>query len=100
MEGVEALSGKTGELSKKLSTLGWESCLIVDGATEAHQAAARASRNLPLALVLPGAGINVYDILRHKHVALTASALGHIEELLGEAEEDAQGEEVAATPAN
>lgn len=41
------------------------------------------ARNLPKVTVLPVAGLNVYDILRHKNVAVTTSAVDHILARLG-----------------
>jgi large subunit ribosomal protein L4 len=52
--------------------------LIIDGAT-VPEAFARAARNLPEVNVLPVAGINVYDILRHERLVLTKAALEALE---------------------
>jgi large subunit ribosomal protein L4 len=43
------------------------------------EAFARAARNLPEVNVLPVAGINVYDILRHERLVLTKAALEALE---------------------
>jgi large subunit ribosomal protein L4 len=64
---------KTRELARKLKVLGWSSVLIVDGAVDAGFL--RVSRNLHGIDVLPTIGTNVYDILRHDMLAITASGL-------------------------
>jgi hypothetical protein len=52
--------------------------VIIDG--EAVQGEfARAARNLPHVDVLPVAGINVYDILRHEKLVLTKAAVEALE---------------------
>jgi large subunit ribosomal protein L4 len=52
--------------------------LIIDGAA-VQEAFARAARNLPGVDVLPVAGINVYDILKHEKLVLTRAALEALE---------------------
>jgi large subunit ribosomal protein L4 len=66
-------AAKTGELAKKFRALGWESALIVDGVVD--QSFLRASRNIPGINVLPTAGANVYDILRHDVLAITTAGV-------------------------
>ncbi len=78
---VESLaldSAKTGALAKRLSTLGWASALIIDGA-EVDQSFRRASANIPRVDVLPSQGANVYDILRHDTLVLTKAAVAALE---------------------
>jgi len=70
--------GKTASLIKQLDALGWRSALIVDGAT-ADNTFARAARNVPHVDILPAAGANVYDILRHDTLALTRAAVESLE---------------------
>lgn len=41
------------------------------------------ARNLPHTLVLPVEGLNVYDVLRYRHLVITKDALALIEERLG-----------------
>lgn len=41
------------------------------------------ARNLPNTLVLPVAGLNVYDVLRYRNLVITKDALAGIEERLG-----------------
>jgi len=69
---------KTKELKARFAKLGFGSVLIIDGAT-VHEAFARAARNLPHVDVLPVAGINVYDILRHEKLVLTKAAVEALE---------------------
>jgi large subunit ribosomal protein L4 len=43
----------------------------------------RSCRNIPGVTVIPVAGLNVYDILRHKNVAATTAAIEGIQARLG-----------------
>ena len=54
---------KTNSLVAKLSRLGWESVLVIDG-PEVDTNFKRAASNIPRCDVLPQQGANVYDILR------------------------------------
>ncbi|UUX48658.1 50S ribosomal protein L4 [Nisaea acidiphila] len=69
---------KTKELAKKLSALGWNSVLIIGGAT-LDEGFARAARNIPNVDVLPEQGANVYDILRRDTLVLTKAAVESLE---------------------
>ena len=72
---------KTKVMHKALQDLGVDSALIViEGANEKIE---RSTRNLPAVKVLRVEGLNVYDILRYKHLILTEGALKGIEERLG-----------------
>lgn len=73
-------SGKTSDLSKRIVLLGWKNPLIIDVNPSAQflQAAA----NLKGVDVLPVMGINVLDILRHKELVLTESAVAALQERL------------------
>ncbi len=64
---------KTGELAKKIKTLGWTSALIIDGAVD--EGFQRACRNIHRLDVLPTIGANVYDILNHDVLAITTAGL-------------------------
>ena len=72
---------KTAQLAKKFRALGWQSALIVDGAVDAEFL--RASRNIPGIDVLPTAGANVYDILRHDVLAITTAGVEGLKQRLG-----------------
>jgi large subunit ribosomal protein L4 len=74
----EVKETKTKELKSRFAKLGFGSVLIIDGAT-VQEAFARAARNLPHVDVLPVAGINVYDILRHEKLVLTKAAVEALE---------------------
>ena len=74
----ELKDGKTKELKSRFAKLGFGSVLIIDGAG-VQEAFARAARNLPAVDVLPVAGINVYDILRHDKLVLTKAAVEALE---------------------
>ena len=73
-------TAKTGDLAKKLRALGWTSALIVDRAVD--EGFLRASRNIPGVDVLPTVGANVYDILRHDVLAITAAGVDGLVERL------------------
>jgi large subunit ribosomal protein L4 len=71
---------KTGAAGKVLAKLGARKALVVDAA--ANQALARSVRNLDGSDFLPVEGLNVYDILRHDVLVLTAATAKKIEEVL------------------
>lgn len=68
---------KTSDLAKKLGVHGLKSALIMDVAFEDNFA--RAARNLDGVNVLPVAGTNVYDILKHDKLVLTKAAVEGLE---------------------
>jgi large subunit ribosomal protein L4 len=69
---------KTKALSERFSKLDITNALIIDGA-EIDANFRNAARNIPHVDVLPVAGINVYDILRHGKLVLTKAALDALE---------------------
>lgn len=69
---------KTKPLVDKLTKLGLEKALIIDGA-ELDGNMVKAARNIPHVRLLPVAGANVYDILRGGNLALTKSAVEALE---------------------
>jgi large subunit ribosomal protein L4 len=73
-------AGKTKELAAKLKALGWSSALIIDRAVDAGFLLA--SRNLIGIDVLPTIGANVYDILAHDVLAVTAAGVEGLKERL------------------
>ncbi|HTI83366.1 MAG TPA: 50S ribosomal protein L4, partial [Acetobacteraceae bacterium] len=79
---LDAASGaaKTSDLAKKLKALGWSSVLIVDGTVDVGFL--RASRNIPGIDVLPTVGANVYDILNHDVLAITAAGVEALKQRL------------------
>ncbi len=74
----ELKDGKTKALRSRFEKLGFNSALIIDGAT-VEDSFVRAARNIPRVDVLPVQGINVYDILRHEKLVLTKAALEALE---------------------
>jgi large subunit ribosomal protein L4 len=71
---------KTGAAAKVLAKLGAKKALVVDAA--ANVALARSVRNLAGSDFLPAEGLNVYDILRHDVLVLTAASAKKLEEVL------------------
>jgi large subunit ribosomal protein L4 len=69
---------KTKALRARFDALGWDSVLIIDGAT-LDEGFARAARNLPRVDVLPQQGANVYDILRRDTLVLTREGVEQLE---------------------
>ena len=80
---LDAASGvtKTADLAKKFRALGWTSTLIVDQTVD--DGFLLASRNIHGVDVLPTVGANVYDILRHDVLAITAAGVDGLVERLG-----------------
>jgi large subunit ribosomal protein L4 len=71
---------KTSAAQRVLARLGADRALVVDEA--ANQALARSVRNLEGADFLAVEGLNVYDILKHDALVLTASTARKLEESL------------------
>src|SRR5690606_10289566 len=69
---------KTKTLTERFAKLDIANALIIDGA-EIDTNFRNAARNIPHVDVLPVAGINVYDILRHGKLVLTKAALDALE---------------------
>jgi len=81
IENTEIKAPKTKAIAATFAKNGWDAPLIIDGAA-VNEAFAQAARNIKFVDVLPGAGANVYDILRHKQLILTKDAVAHLEERL------------------
>lgn len=79
---VDTLSlkdAKTKALKGNLDKAGWNGkILVIDGDT-VDVGFARSARNLPGINVLPAAGANVYDILKHDTLVLTKDAVAKLE---------------------
>lgn len=76
---IESL--KTSELDKKLDSLGLKKrSLIVDSVIDSNLQSA--SKNLINLNVLPQAGLNVLDILKHENLLITKNAIVEIEKRL------------------
>jgi large subunit ribosomal protein L4 len=78
LEDAALAEPKTKALMGKLSALGWDNVLIIDGA-ELDQNLVRAANNIQGVQVMASAGANVYDILRRDTLALTKSAVETLE---------------------
>jgi len=72
--------GKTKDLAAKLKALGWRSALVIDRSVD--EGFLRASRNIVGIDVLPTVGANVYDILQHDVLAVTAAGVEGLKERL------------------
>ncbi len=73
IDAATVAEAKTKLLQARFAAFGWDSVLIIDGAT-LDEGFARAARNLPKVDVLPQQGANVYDILRRDTLVLTRAA--------------------------
>ncbi len=78
IDAATAAEGKTKTLRQRLDAFGWDSVLIIDGAS-LDENFARAARNLPKVDLLPQQGANVYDILRRDTLVLTRAAVESLE---------------------
>jgi large subunit ribosomal protein L4 len=76
----EPAAPRTAAAAKVLARLGVKKALVVDEAR--NQALARSVRNLDGSDFLPVEGLNVYDILRHDALVLTAATAKRLEEAL------------------
>lgn len=78
---IELDEGKTKRVVAMLEALGIDdNVLIVNG--EANESLERGARNLPKVKVLRTEGVNVYDVLRYKHLLLTKAAVEALKERL------------------
>jgi len=80
LDSINIESGKTKDLLKVLGNFDAKSVLIID--SNVSSATAKAAANLYKVDVLPVEGLNVYDILNHKALFVTADAIKSIEERL------------------
>jgi large subunit ribosomal protein L4 len=78
---------RTKDLAAKLKLLGWTSALIIDREVDVNFALA--SSNIHGVDVLPTVGANVYDILRHDVLAITAAGIEGLKARLLKAEGEA-----------
>jgi len=68
---------RTRDFLNVLQALEISNALVVTGRRD--ETLERSSRNVPGVKVLPSRGLNVYDILKYKHLVLLKSSLGEIE---------------------
>jgi large subunit ribosomal protein L4 len=70
-------SPKTKDFVKVLQAFALEKPLFITPAE--HQTLELSARNVPYVQVMPTAGLNVYDLLRHDHLVLFSPAVAQIE---------------------
>ena len=73
IEGIELPEAKTRHFAKIVGVLGLEKALIVT--ESAQETLARCVRNIPGMTLTTAAGLNVYDILKHKQLILLQDAV-------------------------
>lgn len=78
---LDVKNPKTKDLAQQFKKIGWDKPLIIDGET-LNEGFAKAARNIKHVDVLPTAGANVLDILRHNQLVLTKAAVAKLEERL------------------
>ncbi len=79
---VDTLSlkdAKTKALRGNLDKAGWNGKILVIAGDSVDEGFARSARNLPGINVMPAAGANVYDILKHDTLVLTKDAVEKLE---------------------
>jgi large subunit ribosomal protein L4 len=81
VESFDMKEPKTKKIAATFEKNGWDKPLLIGG-KELDVVFAKAARNIKHVDVLPQAGANVYDILRHKQLVLTKDAVKHLEERL------------------
>src|SRR5918997_4196488 len=80
VDNLDVAEGKTKVLREKLSGLGFgKTALVIDG-DALNVGFARASGNLSVINLMPAAGANVYDIMRHETLVLTRAAIEKLED--------------------
>lgn len=73
---------KTKDFKAVMDNFGFDSLLLV--LDSPSDTVSRSARNLPGVTILPVTGLNVYDILNHKNLAMTKSAVEGVVARLGE----------------
>ena len=73
--------GKTSSLKKMFVSLKISSCCIIQN-DDVSDTFVRAIKNIPNSIVISELGANVYDILKHKKLIITESAIKKLEERL------------------
>jgi large subunit ribosomal protein L4 len=81
LDAAKAKEIKTKDMAAKLSTLGLNSALFIDGEA-LDDNFVKSIRNIPYMDVLPAQGANVYDILNRDTLVLTKDAVTKLEERL------------------
>ena len=78
LDSASLTAPKTAALRVQLTKLGLKNALVIAG-PEVDTNLKLAARNIPHLDVLPTAGLNVYDVLRHHTLVLTRAAVEAIE---------------------
>jgi large subunit ribosomal protein L4 len=78
LDSASLTAPKTAALRVQLTKLGLKNALVIAG-PEVDTNLKLAARNIPHLDVLPNAGLNVYDVLRHHTLVLTRAAVEAIE---------------------
>ncbi len=81
LDRIELEEVKTRRFQEIVDAFDWDKVLVVLPVKD--DGILRAARNIPGVAVLPVEGLNVYDVLRHRHLAVTAEAVPRIVERLG-----------------
>lgn len=82
LEDLKMTAPKTKDFAKMLTALkvaGQNSLFLIDGI---DKNALLSSRNLPKVTMLQATDVNTYELMKAKHVVITESALGKLQELL------------------
>ena len=79
VDSLELKDAKTKALKGNLDKAGWNGKILVIAGDSVDEGFARSARNLPGINVLPAAGANVYDILKHDTLVLTKDAVEKLE---------------------
>lgn len=82
IEDMQIKNPKTAAIAKQFAEIGLTRPLIIGG-EQLDTAFAQSARNIKGVDILPLAGANVYDILRHKELVLTKEAVKGLEARLG-----------------
>jgi len=88
LDSVSLTAPKTAALRVQLTKLGLKNALVIAG-PDVDTNLKLAARNVPNVDVLPNAGLNVYDVLRHHTLVLTREAVEAIEARFAEQKEAA-----------
>lgn len=84
LESFQLETPKTREFVNVLNRFEWQDVLLITGAdNQKGDAVYKSASNLDNVTVLPVIGMNVYDILKHKNLVLTKSAVDGILSRLG-----------------
>jgi len=77
LDSADLKEAKTARLAKAVKNLGWKRALVIDA--EVNDNFALAARNIDTLDILPGAGANVYDILKRDTLVITRAGVEALE---------------------